>query len=195
MRSGARKAHEIAGDVRLRDKSHVVLRDSERSLIDPQGSQAQLDPQAMTARKHARLGLLIGGLAAIAVIAVVIFVATRPQAKQAPESPAIALKTLPDAVAPAAVTPDAAPIVVEIDAAGAPMPEIIPRPTPHTQPSVVRPPRPTPPVTAPSIDATPGQLSVSSDPYATIYVDGRKLGDTPLFRERLTAECAVSAGE
>ncbi len=45
---------------------------------------------------------------------------------------------------------------------------------------------------APSTDsqppaAAPGLLSVTSDPYATIYVDGTQLGDTPLFRSKVPA--------
>ncbi len=179
LRSGSRTAKEVA-DIRLRDKSHVVLRDSERALARPPSETP--DPHAMADRKHARLGLVIGGLAAIAVLALVIFVATRPAAMKAQEATMPAMTSPPDAAA----VIDAAPIVVEIDAAEVLVP-ILPKPTPRPPPvrGVVHP--PTPPVPAPSVDATPGQLSVSSDPYATIYLDGRKLGDTPLFRERLTA--------
>jgi serine/threonine-protein kinase len=33
--------------------------------------------------------------------------------------------------------------------------------------------------------AEPGFYSVDSTPYATIFIDGKRLGDTPLFRERV----------
>jgi hypothetical protein len=33
----------------------------------------------------------------------------------------------------------------------------------------------------------PGSLTIDSEPYATIYVDGRRLGDTPLFRAPVPA--------
>ncbi|MBK7075632.1 MAG: protein kinase [Myxococcales bacterium] len=32
-----------------------------------------------------------------------------------------------------------------------------------------------------------GSLTIDSDPYATIYLDGRRLGDTPLFRQPVSA--------
>jgi len=35
--------------------------------------------------------------------------------------------------------------------------------------------------------AAPGYLSVAATPYATVYVDGRKLGDTPLLNIELSA--------
>jgi eukaryotic-like serine/threonine-protein kinase len=48
-----------------------------------------------------------------------------------------------------------------------------------------------PPVAAASnesaISAASGWYAIDSSPYATIYVDGRKLGDTPLDRIPLSA--------
>ncbi len=38
-----------------------------------------------------------------------------------------------------------------------------------------------------SPDAEPGYLTVAASPYATVYIDGRKVGDTPLLRIRLSA--------
>ena len=39
----------------------------------------------------------------------------------------------------------------------------------------------------PVADSSPGWVSIDSDPYATIYVDGKKVGVTPLARIPLTA--------
>jgi serine/threonine-protein kinase len=35
------------------------------------------------------------------------------------------------------------------------------------------------------VDRTPGYLTIDSRPWATVYVDGRKLGVTPLVRQAL----------
>jgi serine/threonine-protein kinase len=35
---------------------------------------------------------------------------------------------------------------------------------------------------APRADRRPGYLSIDSQPYATIYVDGKKVGETPLLK-------------
>jgi serine/threonine-protein kinase len=57
------------------------------------------------------------------------------------------------------------------------------RPTPRERPprEIEREPR-----EEPTPDDTPGWVSIDSDPYATIYVDGRKVGVTPLARIPLT---------
>jgi serine/threonine-protein kinase len=44
---------------------------------------------------------------------------------------------------------------------------------------------PPPPDAAPRVDRRPAYLTVDSSPYATIYVDGKKLGVTPLFKVKL----------
>ncbi len=76
--------------------------------------------------------------------------------------------TIPDASGP---TPDSAAAGVEADAG-----------TAHARPGrdagVRRP---------PSARKKPGYFSVDSTPYATIYLDGRKLGITPLIRVRVPA--------
>jgi eukaryotic-like serine/threonine-protein kinase len=46
---------------------------------------------------------------------------------------------------------------------------------------------PTPAATKTEPAAEPGFFSVNSDPYATIFVDGKRLGDTPLYREPIAA--------
>jgi serine/threonine protein kinase len=40
---------------------------------------------------------------------------------------------------------------------------------------------------APKEDTRPGYLTIDSHPYATIYVDSRKIGVTPIFKKRLKA--------
>jgi eukaryotic-like serine/threonine-protein kinase len=74
----------------------------------------------------------------------------------------------------AATQPASGPVVV------APKPE---PPTPAPKPE---PPTPAPKVPHPAPSPTgSGYFTIDSKPYATIYVDGRKLGETPLFRVKL----------
>ena len=40
---------------------------------------------------------------------------------------------------------------------------------------------------APAAPRPAGALTIDSQPYATIYLDGRRLGDTPLFRQAVPA--------
>ena len=39
----------------------------------------------------------------------------------------------------------------------------------------------------PAVPSEPGTFSIDSSPYATIYLDGRKLGETPLFGASVAA--------
>jgi eukaryotic-like serine/threonine-protein kinase len=71
----------------------------------------------------------------------------------------------PPASAPLALAPPPAP------------PTGAPRPAPPTGA-----PRPAPPTVA---STQVGYFTIDSKPYATIFVDGKKIGETPLFRVRL----------
>jgi len=61
--------------------------------------------------------------------------------------------------------------------------------TPRKPPSPARPAKATRPKaeTPEELPADPGTYSVGSEPYATIYIDGKKVGDTPLFQHVLPA--------
>lgn len=43
------------------------------------------------------------------------------------------------------------------------------------------------PLDVPKVDKRPGYLTIDSSPYATIFVDGKKLGVTPIFKVKLSA--------
>jgi len=85
---------------------------------------------------------------------------------------------------------DAAPVItptIPEDAAASvidPAPEVAPkqppRPTRAPKPAV----KPPPPPAAPA--GPPGTITIDSTPvYATIYIDGKKLGETPLLDIKL----------
>jgi hypothetical protein len=87
-----------------------------------------------------------------------------------PESPSDASAAVARAPAsPSDAAPASPPASIAIDAAPAPPPS----------PDRARPGR--------KKSARPGFFSIDSEPYATIYVDGRRLGDTPLFKIELAA--------
>jgi serine/threonine-protein kinase len=79
----------------------------------------------------------------------------------------------------AAPPPDGAPVVVQapVDAA----PPIDAAPPPDAPAMSLPPPPPSP------VHKEPGLFSIESDPYATIYVDGHKLGVTPIIQHPLAA--------
>jgi serine/threonine-protein kinase len=86
-----------------------------------------------------------------------------------------------DAPATVVAAPDAAPVVVThppVDAAPAapPQPKVVAAPpeVKHVAPK----PKP--------IVGPPGFVSIDSKPYATIFVDGKSVGETPLFKLSLT---------
>jgi serine/threonine-protein kinase len=73
-------------------------------------------------------------------------------------------------------------------------PPVAVAPRPEPAPAPVEPPKPAPPTpvhaspgraAATRTATAPGFFTVDSTPYATIFVDGVQLGDTPLFRARL----------
>jgi serine/threonine-protein kinase len=89
--------------------------------------------------------------------------------------------------APPAVAPPTAPEMVT--------------PPPVTPPGPPTPPSPPvrPPVQRPASPVAPGFITIDATPYATISIDGRALGDTPLVRVELSpgrhAVRAVSSGD
>ncbi|HEU0030148.1 MAG TPA: protein kinase [Kofleriaceae bacterium] len=121
---------------------------------------------------RSRVGLVVGACAGLAVIAAVAIAATRGGHDAA--APIAAAPAAPDA-REAAPTPASAvtPPDAAVDAAASVEPKLAkakPRPKP-----------------APSVTSEPGFLSIDSTPYATIYVDGKRLGDTALYREAVPA--------
>jgi serine/threonine-protein kinase len=138
--------------------------------------------------RRARL-LILGGVGAAALAALLVWgprllgrggaavPARAPRADAGlatpPAGPASAPTSVPGPASAAAPSqPATAPLGV------APL-VITPRPVPT--------PRPTPPVPRPAPPPAPtaGYFTIDSKPYATIFVDGKKIGDTPLFRVKL----------
>jgi hypothetical protein len=100
----------------------------------------------------------------------------------------------PPAPPPAAAPADAAPVVEPPDAAPVPtIAEETPKPKKETpaHPAVhvqqpTRPPPPPPPPPEEKVSGPPGFITIDSSPvYSVIYVDGKKLGETPLVHIQL----------
>jgi len=90
---------------------------------------------------------------------------------------------------PAAVTiADAAAVTVADAAAVVPMspPDAAP-PTPQPDAAPVAVPLPTHPPPHPHPTPLPGEVSIDSQPYATVSIDGRRAGITPLLHTKLPA--------
>ena len=121
-------------------------------------------------RRWIPLAALGGALA----IAAGVVVATRSPPTEAP-APSIASVTTFDAApsVDAALPVDAAP---PLDASED-LAQIELQPTPAPPPAPPRKVRP--------VAAEPGFYSVDSDPYATIYIDGKRIDQTPLFKRSL----------
>ncbi len=183
------------GAPRLRDRSLVVSRDA-----DSPTARSPVESQATTRPRGTRAGLVIGTIATLLVAAAVIVVLVRgssssssfvaPDAAHlAASSPVDAPTRAPPDASPASAAPDAAVMYDAAVTADATVHAVVPPrhrlPHAHHTPGF-KPATPTTP-TSPPVTAAPGSLSISSSPYATIYVDGRKLGDTPLFREPVAA--------
>jgi serine/threonine-protein kinase len=122
--------------------------------------------------------LLVMGAAALAVV----MLRDRGRAGDSPppppaSAPAVAVVTpmTPSIDAAAAAPIDAAPTTVEVGAAQVEPPP----PTPSPAPVARRPPRPP--------AAKPGKLFINANPWATIYVDGKKVGPTPIVDHTLSA--------
>ena len=114
-------------------------------------------------RERSRLFLAVG--AAILGTALVAFLLTRGGAK----APAVALDTVDAASAVFDAGGQAVAVVAMPDAG-------------RLAPAVDAAPRVKP---ADKVDTRPAFLTVDSAPYATIYVDGQKLGVTPIFKHKL----------
>ncbi len=97
----------------------------------------------------------------------------------------------PDAVVEGVVTPDAVvEDFVSRDADRVPAPVVGKRPDdkprrddkPRTKKTNATPKLPDKADGNTPADVRPGQLSIDASPYATVYIDGKKLGDTPIIR-------------
>jgi serine/threonine-protein kinase len=112
-------------------------------------------------------------LSAAAILAAGIVIGVRSVGNVEPQ-PSVTAPPPEDAASVVKVIPDAAPV------APAPAVAVAPVKTPPPPPRHVSAPRPKPPV------GPPGFVSIDSKPYATIFVDGRNVGETPVFKLQLT---------
>jgi serine/threonine protein kinase len=111
-----------------------------------------------------RRRLLMAVAAAVVVTALVAFLIVGGSGDSAKDAPPIDTVALVPVVATEVV--DASVAVPPPDAAAAP----------DAQPIIA----------VPEVDNRPAYLTVDSSPYATIYVDGKKRGVTPIFKLKLT---------
>lgn len=150
--------------------STVSLRSEPVRIQRPREAEIETDALDPPARRSP-WPFVAGGLALIAGVATVLFI-NRSKAPSKPPSEQ-------GAVTAVAAPIDAAPVT--------PPPPVDPPPVEATKPNEV--PKPTKPAKAklvkPLVTAGPGMYSVGSEPYATIYVDGKRVGDTPLFQYSL----------
>lgn len=169
---------------------------AQTQLLDDDGTTTLASPTLSRPRRARWIApvALVGIAAAAAVVL--------GMRADRPAKPQVAAIT-PDAAPPrdAAAVAEPAPLdAVAATRSPAPPPLDPVAETRSTEPprrsSTRRPPRTSHPVAEAAKDA-PGFLTVGSSPYATIHVDGVKLGVTPLFRKplaagrrRLRAECS-----
>jgi serine/threonine-protein kinase len=157
---------------------------AERELPDDDGAVSVVEKTkaSSTTRSRSRRWVLLG-VGAATLAALLVFGprlvgcprASGPAARVVP--PGLTLPVVADAgAAPPASAPATAP---------ASLPASRPAPATAAAPPSPLPPPPVPTHKPAPAHAQPGYFTIDSKPYATIFVDGRKLGETPLFRVRL----------
>jgi serine/threonine-protein kinase len=160
-------------DLPRSDDQSVVLR-AAPVVIDRSRDTAAATVDAMPAKR--RIPWVVIGAAGVAVAATAFVIASRHD-----DPPPIKSSV-------AAVVPiDATPItvaVVPIDAAVSPPPAIVPRHNNHHAVTHVADAGAPPAVV---VETGTGTVTVDSSPYATIYIDDKRIGDTPLFKAPITA--------
>jgi serine/threonine-protein kinase len=165
-RIGEAIATRFSTELRAQEDSYRRATAVARRLAAPEaGPEATIDTEVDTApRRRGRRRRWIAPLAAAATIAAIAAGAWRLSERSAASGRA---------------DHDAGPIAVAAADAGAtpttPLPDAAPvAPDAAAEPSVVPAPR-------------YGYVSIDSSPYATIYIDGRRTGVTPLIRYRVRA--------
>lgn len=152
-------------------------------------------PEQHDPAKNKRLALLIGAPVVVALLVIGVVVASRggsssPAAQTSADAGQAPTRTIVvvDAGAPSARSEDAALAgarlpAAPIDAAAVDSTVVAKvvdaAPVPDARTTRVR------KLRKPAKPGPPGYLSIDSRPYATIYVDGRKIGVTPLHRVKL----------
>ena len=161
-------------------------------------SAAPASASAAPERRGRRAGIVVG----VAVLAVAAGAAVWIGWGREP-APAVAPAAAPAPVVaaapPAAVPAPASPAVAEPAPSPSPSSSSPPAPSPpppqqqvagsapaprpgRRKPASAAPPRPPAPPPARAADQPPGFLSIASTPFSTIYVDGKKIGDTPIYK-------------
>jgi serine/threonine-protein kinase len=135
---------------------------------DPEPTAAPTSPASPFSRRRERARALPWtaiGVAGLALAGLGLYAARpSPPSPRQPASPPVA--ELP------------APALPSVAAAAAP-PQTAPAPPEPAAPSPARTPAPR---AARATASTPGFLTMDSQPFATVFVDGRSLGPTPLYR-------------
>jgi hypothetical protein len=152
----------------------VVAPTASAAAVPGSASVALRDASVVVARpRRSAVAAVLAAVAAVAIVVAVAMVALRGRGADR-ASPVAAI----DAVAPPIAAVDAgAALVAAVDAGEAPVAAIVDAAVGAPAGRVV--------AAVPA--GPPGSLTIDSEPYATIYVDGRRLGDTPLFRATVPA--------
>ncbi|MBK7074668.1 MAG: serine/threonine protein kinase [Myxococcales bacterium] len=175
--------------------THTPDTSPEIEVVAPPAAPVAPPVPVVFATPPSRAPWIIVGAVVVAAAALVLWLAPWRHATPPPTAPppaAVAATVATDAAVPLApVEPPAAPATAPpVDAAAAPVePPAAPATAPPAAPTIAvgpavieparRPPRPP--------AAKPGKLFFDARPWATVYVDGRKLGITPIVGHALPA--------
>ena len=153
-------AERIAADHELELSAQ---RTRQLQVIEAHQNETVLGKRRVTVpRRRGRAIAIVGGAVIVAAGAIAI-VATRRSNERSPDD------ETPHAPAPAAAIH---------------VPSLMPMPMPMPMPSSPPAPAPAP---APAVAPRPGFVSIDSTPYAIIYIDGRRVGETPLLHRSIPA--------
>jgi serine/threonine protein kinase len=167
---GLATAAEIAATVTSTDELSAQ-RTRQARVLDEAKQHVVSSIATLVDRRPSVWPLRVAVVVTITIAAVVLWRATRAE-----ETSAVAL------------VPDASPVSRAPDPVAVVQPDAAPAPTPPTGPPRDKPERPTHKTAGKAITrAQTGLLSIDSTPYATIYVDGTKLGVTPIVKRPLAA--------
>jgi serine/threonine-protein kinase len=179
-------------DIRMRDESLRVVRQPDAAeTTDLRGSTSALDDGTIVPPRRGPLGLVVAGLAlaALAVLVVVLVTSSRDKPSDPPRVASVGSSGASDASSPS----DASGAASASGSSSTPETPDKTRPDKATPDKAKRdkprsdkkPDKPDTRPATPARSGEPGFFSIDSKPYATIFANGKRLDDTPLFRHPL----------
>ena len=172
-------AEKVGALVTQRCAVTVQRVDAQTTLHSTQSVEAQGTEAAPVRAPRARTSGVRLGLAAAALVAVGVgtgLLTREPAPREAAPLAAVRPSGPPAAAAPAALPAPAT--LATASPNGLPASAVLPVPAaPATASPSARPPRPRPEAVP---RAAPGYLSIDARPWASVFVDGQRVGDTPL---------------